>query len=99
YKQTGSSASSIQVLGTATVTTAACGTCYDNNGNQCKAQDDNWGNCNLQGKCWGNILRGSCSWGGNGGYGNCDNGGWTNNCGYTGSTYNKGSDNNRCVSN
>ena len=99
YTQTGSSASSIQVLGTATVTTATCGTCYDNNGNQCKAQDDNWGNCNVQSKCWGNYKSGSCSWGGNGCYGNSDTGGRTNNCGYSGSSSNKTCDNNSCVSN
>jgi hypothetical protein len=99
YTQTGSSASSIQVLGTATVTTATCGTCYDNNGNQCKAQDDNWGNCNVQSKCWGNYRSGSCSWGGNGCYGNSDSGGCTNNWGYNGSSCNKSRDNNSCLSN
>jgi len=99
YKQTGSSASSIQILGTATVTTASCGTCYDNNGNQCSAKDDSYGNCILQGKCWGNYKSGSCSWGGNGSCENSYGCGYTNNSSYTGSTYNKSCDNNSCVSN
>ena len=99
FKQTSSNPLTLQLLSSAKVSTAKCGTCYDNNSNQCQASDDNWGNCNVQNKCWGNTKSGSCSWGGTGTYGNCDNGGRTNNWGYNGSSCNKSYDNNSCTSN
>ena len=99
FKQTSSNPKTLQLLSSSKVTTQQCGTCYDNNGNQCQAQNDNWGHCNVQSKCWGNTKRGSCSWGGNGCYGNSDGGGRTNNCGYAGSSSNRSRDNNSCISN
>lgn len=99
FKQLSSNPANLQLLATTEVVTQNCGTCYDNNGNQCQGKDDNWGNCNLQRQCWGNNKCGSNSWGGSGCYGNCDGGGWTNNCGYNGSSSNRSCDNNSCNSN
>ena len=98
YKQLSSNPQNLQLLATTQVVTQKCGTCYDNNGNQCQGQDDNNGNCVVSGKCWGNYTGGADSWGGNGSYGNSDGGGWTNNCGYNGSSSSNSVDNNSCLS-